>query len=143
MLHRLEGEMQEFGWFQDSIRDWPRLRAELLVLRDAMRARGSPEPRDGADAGDALRVSPRPRVLLSATTEQIHEFLYEQFQEGGRPTYDDAQGEGWGRTTYASHLAILETHGLIQRERGRIVTVYPRHMARPASAEDSPRLNRD
>lgn len=75
-------------------------------------------------------AGPPARVLLSQTEEQVYEFLARAFQEKRRPTYDDAQAEGWTRTTYSSALKSLEAHGLLERKRGRPVRVFRRDAAR-------------
>ena len=136
VLHRLNWDMESPRWFKMVDEGWSEIRAQLLVLRDAVLLASTE-----VDAGvRATRVQaesrdpPPPRILLSATTEQVHQFLFEQFQEGRQPTYDDAQAEGWGRTTYSRHLRVLEAHGLIERRGGRIVSVFPRCDARPAPA---------
>lgn len=70
------------------------------------------------------------RVLLSRTEEDIYSFLAKAFQEERRPTYDDAQAEGWTRDTYSKALKALESHRLIERVKGRPVRVFPRDSAR-------------
>ena len=84
----------------------------------------------GPEGGEPPRTVAPCRVLLSRTEEDVYSFLAKAFQEERRPTYDDAQAEGWTRKTYSKALKALDAHRLIERKKGRPVRVFPRESAR-------------